>query len=87
MDHVLMITYGTLVKVNSRFIPDYNGLVGQVIIVKGHPMDPTMPLQFKVHVHQGARNARILGPLAEQGYVNLARPWEFWFVHDELEEV
>lgn len=79
-----MIEEGTLVRVESTLVPDYNGLTGTVVIVKPHPIDPTMPTQYKVRAAQGARNARLLAQIGSP-YVDLARPWDFWFIESELQ--
>jgi hypothetical protein len=77
---------GSRVLVDSTFVPDYNGLTGEVIIVSMHPSDPTMPEQFKVRADNTPANNLLLESIGSP-YVDLARPWEFWFVTQELREV
>jgi len=77
---------GSRVIVDSKFVPDYNGLTGEVIIVSMHPSDPTMPEQFKVRADNTPANNLLLANIGSP-YVDLARPWEFWFVTPELREV
>lgn len=84
MDGALM-NEGTRVVVESRFVPDYNGLTGTVITVKGHPVDPTVPEQFKIQADPTPANNQLLKKIGSP-YIDLARPWEFWFIKEELRE-
>lgn len=81
-----MITEGSKVVVESTLVPDYNGLTGVVVIVRNHPTDPTLPTQYKVRADLGARNGRLLAGIGSP-YIDLNRPWDFWFVDQELKEV
>jgi hypothetical protein len=82
----LPITEGSKVVVESSLVPDYNGLTGEVTLVKGDVWDPSSPVQYRVKADQSARNARLLAGIGSP-YIDLARPWNFWFVREELKEV
>lgn len=77
---------GSKVVVESRFVPDYNGLTGIVVATKGHPFDPTLPEQFKVRADPTPENQVLLEGIGSP-YIDLARPWDFWFVTNELREL
>ena len=71
------------VKVESTFVPDYNGLTGTILRILAHPSDPTMPEQYYVQADSTPSNARLLERIGSP-YVDLAKPWNFWFVGQEL---
>lgn len=77
---------GSRVIVESKFVPDYNGLTGEVILVKGDLWDPSSPVQFKVKADPTPANDILLRTIGSP-YIDLARPWNFWFVKEELKEV
>lgn len=77
-----MIEEGTAVRVESKFVPDYNGLTGTVVMVR-LTTDPGTS-QYKVRADLGARNARLLAGIGSP-YVDLNRPWDFWFIESELQ--
>ena len=76
---------GSHVVVESRFVPDYDGLTGVVVATSAHPSDPTMPEQYKVRADSTPGNQALLEKIGSP-YVDLARPWDFWFVVQELKE-
>jgi len=77
---------GSRVIVDSKLVPDYNGLTGEVRYVSTHPADATLPTQYKVRADNTPANNLLLANIGSP-YVDLDRPWEFWFVTQELREV
>lgn len=76
---------GDKVVVDSRLVPDYNGLTGVVVQVKAHHFDPTLPGQFKIKADPTPENNQLLEKIGSP-YIDLDRPWEFWFLNQELKE-
>jgi len=85
MGCTLMIE-GSKVVVESTFVPDYNGLTGVVTRIRGDLFDPSMPYQLKVAADPTPENQALLENIGSP-YIDLARPWEFWFVKQELKEL
>jgi hypothetical protein len=71
------------VVVESSFVADYNGLTGTVTRVKMHPSDPTMPEMYLIDADSTPENQRLLERIGSP-YIDLAKPWTFWFVGQEL---
>jgi hypothetical protein len=81
-----MIAEGSKVVVESSLVPDYNGLTGEVTLVKGDVWDPSSPVQYRVKADPTVSNELLLQSIGSP-YIDLARPWNFWFVSEELREV
>lgn len=76
---------GSKVTVESRLVPDYNGLTGVISRLSTHPADVTLPVQYKVAADPTPENQALLEKIGSP-YIDLAFPWEFWFVEQELKE-